>query len=354
MTLPALRDGSGGDSVAHEILEQAGVSGAPLSSNYRRRLLFVVSEAARKTRTAMGAYLLRSELSNAVRNRVQLMPDLGASPDATPLGEPPIVIIGMPRSGTTLLHHLLALDHQNRTLSVGEALRPSRDNTPSERESAARERADLVQRLRPSLMRIHPPLSWGPEECNVLELADLASLQLALYLDSPAYIDWYLNSDLEAHYHWLMATLHGLGRDRGQVRWVLKSPGHAAHIPELHRAIGGPMRVVVIRRNEHEMVASWCSLARETSRLFGSDGSLAIDWSTVWETVNGRVAHTGASASLDVVQIEFHDLLSDTVGTVESLYTSLALPFSSELRAKIADFVRLEPLRCWGRHVYHV
>jgi hypothetical protein len=114
------------------------------------------------------------------------------------------------------------------------------------------------------------------------------------------------------------------------------------------------MRLIVIRREPHEMVASWCSLAREISGLFGSGESLAIDWSSVWETVSVRVNEASVSTTHEVVEIAFDDIVSNPVGTVESLYMSLALPFSAELRAKVADFVQRDPLRSWGRHVYDV
>jgi hypothetical protein len=342
------------ESVILSASQAVGVLNDFPCADYYRRHSFITSEASQRRRSAMGVYLLREELATAVRNSIRLIQNSHTNPIEGCLGEPPIVIVGFPRSGTTLFHHLLSHDVSNRTLSVGEALLPARETTEAERRDAADSRSRLVERLSPPLMRIHPALSWGPEECSVLELANLISIRLGLYLDSQVYMDWYIHYPMVEHYRWFVGVLAQLGRSEGHARWVLKSPGHGLHLGALAEAMGGGMRVVLLRRDRHQIVASWHSLATAVSRLLGLREPVHVDWSGVWSTAAHRLAGILSMPGLETATVDFSEIVSDPVGAVESTYDTFGLEFGPSLRSTLTEFVSRDPLRCWGKHVYEI
>jgi Sulfotransferase family len=271
--------------------------------------------------------------------------------------EPPIIIVGMPRSATTLVQNLLSLDPSNRTISVGEALMPVVRAAAGSlaQDRAAKQRAELVQRLRPRLMTIHPVLPTGPEECNVLEASNLLGLRLAMYLDSQPYLDCLLQTDLGDHYSWYWRVLDYLRCSRGEARWVLKSPGHAAHIPALARTAPNGVRIVLIRRDQKEVVASWADLANEVGRLFGLRRVHEADWSAFWPT-----SHISALTALDHPNVagsallEYLDVIADPIAAVSDLYDTFGLRLRPAYRRRMAEFVSRNPLQQWGRHVYPI
>jgi hypothetical protein len=156
--------------------------------------------------------------------------------------EPPVIVVGLPRSGTTHLVNLLATDRRFRSLPWWECLEP----TPFPGDGAGRDGVDPrfrrcleayeTQRASAPLLAAmhdrHP--SVIEEDCELVEL-DLCSYTLEWYARVPLWRDHYLALDHDAHYAFLRRQLQVLSHLRGPNRWVLKTPQHLEHLGPLLR-----------------------------------------------------------------------------------------------------------------------
>ena len=154
--------------------------------------------------------------------------------------EPPIIVVGLPRSGTTHLVNLLAADSRFRSLPWWEAAEP----TPVLGDGPARDGVDprylrclaaheVTRKIAPltSLMHDRPPWSIE-EECELFDL-DLCTYTLEWHARVPTWRDHYLGLDQREHYAFLRRELQVLTYLRGPNRWVLKTPQHLEQLGPL-------------------------------------------------------------------------------------------------------------------------
>jgi hypothetical protein len=169
-----------------------------------RRLLDAYERTAKLH--LLGRLALRQECLRLLSNRLRIQDDVKRFPliEQTPMRKP-LVIVGLPRTGTTVLHHLLAQDPSARVPRLWELLEPSPSPPPA---TAARDpritRAEQMIRhafaLAPHFSVIHPLSATGPEECIFLFQNTFMSVVFDAYSEVPDYITWLLHQDLTLAY----------------------------------------------------------------------------------------------------------------------------------------------------------
>ncbi|HXW39386.1 MAG TPA: sulfotransferase, partial [Acidimicrobiales bacterium] len=191
--------------------------------------------------SGLGRHLVRERLVGLLAARLRYEDYVRRHPEALDVElEPPIVVVGLPRSGTTHLVNLLAADTRLRSMPWWEVVEPipvvgdgpgADGRDPRYLRSLASYEA--TRRISPltSLMHDRPP--WSIEEdCELMDL-DLCSYTLEWHGRVPDWRDHYLRLDQRAHYAFLRRELQVLSHLRGPRRWVLKTPQHLEQLPSL-------------------------------------------------------------------------------------------------------------------------
>src|SRR5215471_13935433 len=267
------------ESLMHEAAVRAGSEDwgdrgfvAPLA-------LLVDSACESASLTTQGVRVLRSVVLRHLRNRLLIREYAAANQSVAtrPAPSRPIIVTGLPRSGTTVLHELLALGTDARVLHLWQALCP----VPPANEGERHARTESAQRWLDSFdagvtgfRRIHAISGPdGPEECDVLLQNSFASQHFDDMFDAPAYSAWLATADLATAYREyalqlaLVASMDGSGGV-----FVLKSPSHLGHLEALATVLPDAVFVLCHRR-PGETVSSYASLITTLRRAYSDDVS---------------------------------------------------------------------------------
>lgn len=311
--------------------------------------------------TPFGQKVFRKVVLRHLRNRLYLQAYVSEHPAVAqrPLTAL-LVITGLPRTGTTVLHNLLALDPGNRVLRLWEALRPVPPDADGALAAPALvERAERwlagVYELVPSFRAIHPGSAQGPEECDALLQNAFASQHFDDMLDVDAYSSWLARDTLAREYSYYALQLRALSGEGGGAGWVLKSPSHLGHLDTLMATL--PDAVIVhCHRDPHEAVASYASLIRAVRTPY----YLQLAPDVVGRQALGRSA-TAMSRALDVrrtagsgrfIDIPYPSIVEDPVGTVRRLYEGIGRTLDPGVDAAMRDWLAANPRHGHGVHRY--
>ncbi len=320
-------------------------------------LLGAINETGRLH--AFGRFYVKTMLAELLINRARLHELWQAVPGilAEQRVEKPIIILGLPRSGTSFLFNLLAQDPSHRCLSNWET---TVSQVPPERPCAylrdPRRRKGrylmwFQNYLAPHLQEIHEFHLDGPEECTPLLMQGFATQALAGMFNVPSYSNWLngvAHEDTYRHHKRILQTLQW--RYPG-TRWVLKSPDHLAAIDAIIQVYPDAC-LVHLHRDPLQSVASWASL----NAAFRSITAQSVDSGELGAQVLDRLATDmdsylrqrrgcGNDRFLDV---RYDDLVRDPIRVVEGLYQRFDLDFSPDARKAMRGF--LDQDRAKSRH----
>jgi hypothetical protein len=274
----------------------------------------------------------------------------------------PIIVAGLPRSGTTHLLNLLATDTRLRSLPYWEALEPipapgdgpGRDGRDPRylRCLAAYEQASA--RL-PHLRAMHDmPPDHIHEEVELLDL-DVASYQLEWVCLAPRWRDHYLALDMRPHYAYLKRALQALTWLRGPQRWVLKSPQHMEQLVPLH-ATFPDATIVLTHRDPVSVIQSAITMMAYGERMRRTRidlPALAEYWiDRVERLLRACVRDRDRLPADRALDVPFHEFMADDLATVGSIYERAGLPMADETRAAMTAFLRANARGKYGRVVY--
>ncbi|MBX3025809.1 sulfotransferase [bacterium] len=261
----------------------------------------------------------------------------------------PIIIAGLPRSGTTHLVNLIAADQRLRSLPYWESLEPipAPDDAPGPdgvdpRLRRCRETYARGDRLLPHLRAMHHMTPEHVHEEIELQDLDFGSYNLEWYARVPRWRDCYLAADPRPSYAYLKRALQALTWLRGPARWVLKSPQHLEQLGPLYDTFPDAT-VVLTHRDPVHVIQSAITMLAYGARLRRTRVDLD-DIATYWIDRIERLLRACVrdrdrlppAASLDVL---FHEFMADDVGTVERIYALADLPMTAAARAQLDAFM---------------
>lgn len=340
-------------------LERYDLPGVPGSRHLLALEALVSALSDEAVLTPAGRYFSRGQLISSLVNRLELAAALEQDPTLRGLPlSPALVIVGLPRSGTTLLQHLLARDPEHRFVRHWEAARPC---TPrgAEGERSARRAMDrslkLLDYLAPDARSLHPVGTSEPTECVTLFSNSFASLELATMHQIPSYLDWCLTNDLAFAYDEYAQQLRVLQRNETRSRWLLKSPAHLFWLDQLGRVLPGA-RVIRVHRDPLEVLGSFCSLAAVLSGI-SSDriecAAIGARWAPAWATALSRAAEARREWPDDRwVDIAYTDLVADPLAEVRRIYAHFGLELRDATEASMASYLAAQPRSSTGAHRY--
>ncbi|MEX1217981.1 MAG: sulfotransferase [Acidimicrobiales bacterium] len=275
----------------------------------------------------------------------------------------PIFLIGLPRTGTTALSHLLSADPANRSLlgwEINQSVPPPTTATyrTDPRFIAAMESPDMLSLINPEFKAIHHDPPDMPLECATILGQHFSSLHLSTTFNLPSYMEWVRTRNHTSAYEWHRSVLQVL-QSECPGRWQLKSPVHLVD-PFALAAVYPDARFVLTHRDPVNVIASVCNLVRVLTGTFtDADWNPYIreTWPEVVATLldnqiafrDSLIASGRANAFVDVA---YSDLVANPLDTVNALYEKLNESFTPEAEAAMRTHSAEHKKDRFGAHSY--
>ncbi|MCW2755115.1 MAG: hypothetical protein JWQ32_2526 [Marmoricola sp.] len=266
----------------------------------------------------------------------------------------PIVIVGQPRTGTTILLDLMAQDPANRAPLSWEVERPvpaprSATYATDPRIAEAQASFDLVDMFIPGFASFHELGAQLAQEDVRIFTSDFRSMQHSLQFNVPRYNDWLLReADMAPAYAWHRRFLQHLQSEHHAERWLLKSPAHLWCLPALVAEYPDAV-VIQNHRDPLKVIASISALGaslremttdsfevRDLAPQYGEDILLGLDRAL-------QARRDGVFSPGQVIDIRYQDIRGDLVGAVARIYEQIGLELSAEAETRMRDFLARHP-----------
>jgi hypothetical protein len=347
------------DRMIEEAILSAGSDDLSYTADFAARLgAYVAAVEADTGLTQLARGTLRSRIVRLLRNRISLADLIRRYPEIESIEiANPIIVVGMPRTGTTHLVNLLAADRRRRALPYWESQEPipARGRGPDvfgidPRYARARAEHDAMMANVPLVAAMHDQFPEAiEEEVEILDL-DFASYILEWLARVPSWRDTYLALDQTQHYAYLKKVLQALTFFRGPQTWVLKSPQHSEQLTAL-TATFPDATVAFTHRDPVAVIQSTVTMMAYADRLRrrSIDPEWLIDY---WTDRIHRLLSAGvrdrelvpAERSIDV---SFHQLNGNEIAVVESLYDRAGVELTPGVRKSFERYLGSNPR---GKH----
>ena len=347
------------DAMIADAVEQAGSDDLGYTGEFAGRLSAYVAAVESDTAlTQLGRGTLRSRIVRLLRNRISLADLLKRYPEIESIEiEGPIIVVGMPRSGTTHLVNLLAADRRRRALPYWESQEPipARGRGPDvygvdPRYGRARAEHDAMLANMPLVAAMHDQFPEAiEEEVELLDL-DFASYILEWLARVPSWRDTYLALDQREHYAYMKKVLQALTFFRGPQTWVLKSPQHSEQLSAL-MATFPDATVAFTHRDPVAVIQSTVTMMAYADRL--RRRSIDPDWLIEYWTDRIHVMLSAGVRDRDLVpaersiDISFHQLGGNEMTILESLYARAGVELTPGVRKSFDRYLGSNPR---GKH----
>lgn len=271
--------------------------------------------------------------------------------------ERPLIIAGLPRTGTTHLHNLISADPVWRSLPYWESLEP----VPDAREKPAPDGRDprllrCEQALRfqhyamPLFERMHEMTPEATHEEIQLLAIDFSTMLFESAYRIPSYRAWYKATDQTPAYRYLARVLKALQWLRGPKRWVLKSPQHLEQIGPLV-AVFPDARFVQTHRDPLRITVSLLTMLAYGHRMNGRNldpVAIGRDWSARAEDLlRASVEQRALLPAAQTFDVVFTEFMRDDLAMVERVYDFAQQPLGAAGREAIRRYVAANPR---GKH----
>lgn len=341
------------------------------SQDFLRRLQLLSDEWGSDTGlTNIGKLTLRNSLVQYARNRLLIRDVLKKHPEIhNEQITQPIIVCGLPRSGTTHMLNLLAADSRLRSLPLWESYEPvpssldkPRDDGVDPRYARCQKKWEMTQQMTPLLAAMHPMNPDHIHEELELMSPDFASYNFEWLTQSPRWRDDYYQQDQTPHYEYMKTVLKLLqwqDRQAGKLKqhWVLKCPQHMEQLPVL-QAVFPDATVVVTHRDPVAVIQSAMTMLAYGQRLNRHRvdiESLAEYWPDRIEYLLRRCVETRKllpeAKSLDA---PFHVFMADDMAMVEKIYAKAGLALTAQARAEMQQFIDAHPRGKHGQMQYNL
>jgi hypothetical protein len=335
------------------------------SPDIREALCVLVDSLNREARLSpAGIEGTRASFIRVLSNRLKIEATFKQHPEIK--DEPiagPIVIVGLPRSGTTKLHRMMATDPDLQKLPLWKIFNPVPlpGEAPGERSPRIQQAQAFVTALRerhPDFYAAHPMGAEEPDEEEFLmELTFLGYLN-ALSAHAPTYAQWVHRQPFDGWYRLLREMLQFYQFLDGKLRghWLLKAPAHLGQLPLLLQYFPGAT-VVHCHRDPLEAIPSMAGLAA-ASRRFHSDarqdkevGEFVLD---LWSRQMRRYceARERLASAHRFVDVAYRDIVRDASGVISRIYAAAGLSLSAEALRRMQAWEQNNTQHKHGRHQY--
>ncbi len=358
------------DSILTEARSKTGMSDFG-EDDFYERLELLTSEWNNDTMiTGIGRMSLHAKLVTFASSRLLIQNTLKKHPEILDIPiEKPIIVAGLPRSGTTHLLNLMAADSRLRSLPLWESYEPiplpgdtvSDRTTEDPRYQRCAEQWQMMQQVTPHLAAMHP---MNPDHIHEeLELMgpDFASYNFEWLCMSPRWRDHYYATDQTTHYEYMKNVLKILLWQQRQTdrpsRWVLKCPQHLEQLRAL-KQVFPDATVVMTHRDPVAVIQSTVTMlayGQRINRRRVETKALIDYWSDrIEHLLRACVRDRNAVAPECSIDVPFHQFMADDMGMIENIYAKADLPFTEQAKTELQSFIDNHPRGKHGQVVYHL
>lgn len=372
--LPLSRDALAAEAAARQGVSVASTSDLerafghadfPAESALERLDHFLQALQSEAQLNLLGRLLTRRFLLRLLEGRLQLMDWLVRDPGVQEERiDSPLFVAGAPRTGTTILHALLAADPRTRVPLGWELLRPVPPPSPDPTLAARDPRIPLADReliapqtIVKGLLRVHEYGGGKPKECLSAQSFAFQSEEFTARFSVPSFEAELTSSDMSDAYRMHRLVLQVLQRGHPSTAWVLKSPVHLHDLPTLFETYPDA-RVAITHRDPLRLLASLSSLIA-TLRWSHSDH---VDPAAIAQAHLDRYARTferlvdwteaGTLPEAQIHHSQFADFQEKPIETVSALYERFGLEWSGEAEQAMRETLEASPADRHGTHEY--
>jgi len=292
-----------------------------------------------------GRLRTRAELQLILQNRLRLVDVWKREPAIDDEAvHSPIVVTGLGRSGTTLLHELLACDPDNRPPLLWELLHTVPRNERS--VSLCHDEITLMDEMVPAFTAMHENGGHLPTECIFAFAHQFSSdIYTGLY-NVGTYTIWRSGQDQAPIYDWHRRMLQTLqwSASPATARWVLKAPSHLSALPLVFHTYPDA-KVVITHRDPLRVIGSLSDLMATLHHMHSEhvDHAVLVEFMAMGMEMqmDGVSAErdAGTIPNAQISDVVYHDLISDPVRTVEGLYSGWDLPITDAYRSRLTRYL---------------
>jgi hypothetical protein len=307
----------------------------------------------------IGKMALRADVVRTLCNRLSIERDrkLQREIAAQEIREP-LFIVGLPRSGTTLLHILLAADPANRVPLTWEVMTPSPPSNENEQDRIARAQKNLsmLRWLAPTFENVHATGAELPQECVSMMSPTFMSDQFDTMYNVPSYRGWFLKQNLRPAYEFHHRFLQHLQRRHRAGRWILKAPAHMFAAQTL-LSIYPDARFVQTHRDPIEAIASVSSLISILRSVFSDmvdPIQIGRDAHDYWsDAIANFLRERDRLPRERVCDLNYAAIQRDAIGEVRRIYEHFTWRLSSETEERMRHVLANQSQTENGNHRYH-
>lgn len=314
--------------------------------------------------TDVGRLIAGSEVVEYLSGRLRVVDWVRCNPSIAESDvRPPIVVLGQPRTGTTILFDVLAQDPANRVPLTWEVDQPWPPPATATYETDPRidevdARLANVDLLIPGFRAMHDMGARLGQECVRITAADFRSLIFPTQYRVPGYQRWLLHqADMAPAYRYHRMFLQYLQSAHSADRWVIKSPAHLWSLGAMFHEYPGAL-IVQTHRDPLRVVCSLASLIDLLRRLASDDVSIAAiaaEW--VDDVVLGldravQARTDGTVPAGQAVDVLFSDFLRDPMAVVRTIYERLGIELTDAAEKAMHAFLAANPKEKHGGHSY--
>lgn len=318
------------------------------AADYRDRLDRYLTELRDIDMHGPGIVNFHSQLVQWLKNRLLLTDLLTRHPEIHDIELiPPVVIAGLPRTGTTHLHNMLAAAPTFRSLPYWEGVEPyplpaESGQVPDPRITRMDTAVQVMDTLMPHFALMHEMTTEHAHEEIQLLANDFSTMLMETLAHVPRWSAYYRSQDQTGSYEYLRMQLKALQFLRGGRRWVLKSPQHLEQIEVLDAVFPGVV-VAFTHRDPLPVAVSMIAMITYSARMYSDRvdvPGIAAAWvQRLGSLLDGCVRQRDTISPQRSIDIRFDDFMADESGTARGLYDLAGESFDEPARTAIEAYL---------------
>jgi hypothetical protein len=328
-----------------------------------RALLGSLDDDARLT--PAGRLVMQGQIVDALAGRLHSERGRAEYPECAEARiERPLVIVGLARTGTSALHHLLAQDPALQGLELWLAgtpkPRPPRSAWPDDADyRACDERMSLMYERSPDMKAIHQMAAGQVDECWYLLSQSFAHSSFQANVRVPSYAEWWAGHDMRAAYERHRRNLQLIGHREPDRRWLLKDSTHLFDLGAFLDVYPDAM-VVHTHRDPAPVIVSTCSLCWSAYQPLNEDpdpGEFGRNTLALWEravrsAMEVRRRSDARGEGERFFDLRFRDFQRDPLAAIRAIYAHFGLELSYEAESAMRRHREANPPGKHGEHRY--
>ncbi len=319
------------------------------ADDYRERLnVYLAALQDIPNMHGAGIVNFHAQLLQLLKNRLLLTDLLSRHPEIHEIElTAPVVIAGLPRTGTTHLHNLLAAAPTFRTMPYWESNEPfplpsEVGIEPDPRRARMDMAVDFMNVVMPHFALMHEMTTDHVHEEIQLLANDFSTMLFETLAHVPRWRDYYLSHDQTPHYEYLAVQLKAMQFLRGGRRWLLKSPQHLEQLPVLNKVFPDVF-VIFTHRDPVPVVLSMLAMITYSARMHCSPvpvEDIAAAWVDRLELMLNALVRDRETLPADrSLDIRFDNFMADEIGTAERIYELVGEAFDADARTAVSDYL---------------